>query len=73
MGLEHKKIVGTYMGEPNKKSAQREGSGLPVDKEFGNGQISRVPGRDDNFPKKGKDLAPSFQNMRMQDSKKGRI
>lgn len=73
MGLYHKKDNGNYMGDPGKKEGRREGSGTPVSKAFQNGQISRQPGREDNYPKAGKDLAPSFQNMRTQDSKKGRI
>lgn len=73
MGRYQKIDNGNYMGDPGKKTAQREGSGKPVSKEFKKGQISDLPGRDDNFPKAGKDLAPSFQNMRNQDPSKGRI
>lgn len=73
MGIYQKIDNGNYMGDAGKREAKKEGSGKPESKEFKRGQIDDLPNRSDNFPKAGKDLAPSFQDMRNNDIRKGRV
>lgn len=75
MGQQHKRDNGNYMGEQEAhqkiapESKDRVGS-----PKFKQGEIlDGTPGLSDNFPKAGKDIAPSFQAIRNQDPKKGTI
>lgn len=75
MGLEHKKNVGTYMGDQEtheKMSAVKPV--MPTRSGFKVGDILEgLPDRTNNFPKNGSNLAPSFQNIRTQDPAQGKI
>lgn len=63
---------GNDMGAPSKNGAKQPKDAKVAKADFKRG-VSRLPGREDNFPKNGKNLAPSFQDMRNQDPAKGRI
>ncbi len=74
MGLYQKIDNGNYMGDATKREAKRPKDAALPKADFKRGAILKgLPGREDNFPKAGKDIAPSFQDMRNQDPAKGRI
>lgn len=75
MGLEHKKNVGTYPG--GQESHQKE-KGDTKDRgaggSFARGAVLKgLPDQKTDYPKAGKDIAPSFQMLRDQDVAEGSI
>lgn len=75
MGQWQKRNNENFMGEPTDKEATRPGKGAEVKTTgFKLGDVLEgLPNQKDDYPKDGKDIAPSFQMLREQSSSKGKI
>lgn len=74
MGMEHKKMVGTYMGDPsdNQPVSAKNGNGVGS-ASFERGVADLPSHGTDSTPKNGYEAPPNFQDMRSQDPAKGKI
>lgn len=75
MGVEHKKNVGTYMGEQEMRKRETPASGNGVGAaSFKRGAIlPGLPGQNDMSPKAGYPAPPKFQEMKDSDPAKDSI